>query len=466
MKLKRAIIILVVVSLTASFIALPASAAVEGDQFVDILPAASYTRVVNYNAGQEFTKPFAFCDNASRVTYTWDATVYDEKFTGFYITVTAAVKPDVVQIKQGSTIGPHECTYLGGSGNIFQYYVPNEYNINEFTVLIYYWSPVSCNVGILSVRGVRNSTVPINTCSYMFRTSFVNEAGVMENAIRDRGSNVSLPVDCFWGTDDLFGGDLFLWVGPKHYTFQDVDSITFILHSSGPLLDYVGASIVDDNDEVVAILPDELLYTQKVELVNYWDKWPYYTYEVTIDLSEVKFSGYWIQLAVALDPASYRDNGEQIGISCTSIFMTLPDFDTPWYQVFWNWLTDRLGNLQALTSSAIASAGNRIVTFMDLAKDAIVHAINGDRDDMAAAGEFEDSVSDQASELDQMNQAMQVEKPDPGSISADVNALVPGGVAPAGNVLAVVTNNSTVSTMLLLVVTIALVGYVFFGKKG
>lgn len=452
MKLKRAIILLVVVSLTAAFLALPASAAVEGDQFVDVLPSPSYTRVINDGPSQEFSKPYGWVSSSSSVSsasFTWDATVYDLKFTGYYITVTSDVQPSSLQFRYYKSHSLVDCTFLGKSGNLYQYYVSSGgSNLGQCSVVFNFATPgqivFGTNVGVLAVRGVRKSTVSINQCSYMFRTSYVNEAGILETAVRDRGSGVSLPVDCFWGTDDLFSGDLFLWVGPKHYTFQDVDSITFILHSSGPLLDYVGASIVDNNDEVVAALSDELLYTQKVELVNYWDQWPYYAYEVTIDLSEVQFSGYWIQLAVSLDPASYRENGEQIGISCTSIFMTLPDIDTPWYQVFWNWLSKHTTNLT-----------NKIIS-----------AIKGDKSDQSAADNFNDQVSQQATELEQMNQAMQVEKPDPGSISADVNALIPGGVAPAGNVLAVVTNNSTVSTMLLLVVTIALVGYVFFGKKG
>lgn len=88
-------------------------------------------------------------------------------------------------------------------------------------------------------------------------------------------------------------------------------------------------------------------------------------------------------------------------------------------------------------------------------------------DDSNDADEYEKESDQQRDDLDNMNDQMaEVSKPDVGSIQMDVSGYVDSGASQNFAVaLSGLTNNSLLVSMMCITLTIALVGYVLYGKR-
>ena len=87
--------------------------------------------------------------------------------------------------------------------------------------------------------------------------------------------------------------------------------------------------------------------------------------------------------------------------------------------------------------------------------------------DSSGADDFQDSAQEQGNELDYLNEQLNaVTKPSVDDIHTDVNAyLDPVAAAQTAVAFQGLANNSLVTTMMLITLTSALVGYILFGKR-
>lgn len=81
--------------------------------------------------------------------------------------------------------------------------------------------------------------------------------------------------------------------------------------------------------------------------------------------------------------------------------------------------------------------------------------------------DFKDSAIDKKAQIDSaVSESNNYDKPDGNAIAPDSDSYIPtGSVTGYNNVLGVITNNNLIITMLLTVCSIALIGYVLFGKR-
>lgn len=87
-------------------------------------------------------------------------------------------------------------------------------------------------------------------------------------------------------------------------------------------------------------------------------------------------------------------------------------------------------------------------------------------EDKQASDEFTESAQSQSNALNQATQESQTEKVDPNAAAGTIDGNLDfNAVNDYSNVLVVVTNNSTVVTMMLIVMCVALISYVLFGKR-
>lgn len=87
-------------------------------------------------------------------------------------------------------------------------------------------------------------------------------------------------------------------------------------------------------------------------------------------------------------------------------------------------------------------------------------------EDKQASDEFKENAQSQSNALNQATQESQTEKVDPNAAAGTIDGNLDfDAVGEYSNVLVVITNNSTVVTMMLIVMCVALISYVLFGKR-
>lgn len=140
-----------------------------------------------------------------------------------------------------------------------------------------------------------------------------------------------------------------------------------------------------------------------------------------------------------------------------------------------------LQSFQAVpTTQLIVDSINGVNNSIDSATQQIVNALNNssstglldkivnpNASDEEWVNDFENKKNEQTEELDGLVSDMDsMNKPSSGDIISDTNEYISSdSVAEYSNLLSTVTNNSIVTTMLLSALSIALVGYVLFGKR-
>lgn len=92
---------------------------------------------------------------------------------------------------------------------------------------------------------------------------------------------------------------------------------------------------------------------------------------------------------------------------------------------------------------------------------------SADPEDESAAEDFKEDAEQQRDELDDMNgQLDEVSKPDVGGIQMDVNNYIDAGSSQSlSSALVSLTSNNLIISMMCITLTIALVGYVLYGKR-
>lgn len=132
---------------------------------------------------------------------------------------------------------------------------------------------------------------------------------------------------------------------------------------------------------------------------------------------------------------------------------------------------DELGDKIDDTNDKLDDANDKLDNIgdkIDDTNDKLDDIITGTPEQNASADSFKDSVSDRADAMqDALDTMDSVDQPDISDMDVSVDTFVPetSMLAYTGPILAF-WNNSTLKGMLVMVVSLALVSFVFFGKKG
>lgn len=94
--------------------------------------------------------------------------------------------------------------------------------------------------------------------------------------------------------------------------------------------------------------------------------------------------------------------------------------------------------------------------------------LNGSDDQQGAADDFNSDMDDMTPDIkDDLDQLEQVTKPNVDNIDTDLESMVgESGVRGTNNILTMLTGYSVVTTQFVIVLTIMLIGYVLYGKRG
>lgn len=170
----------------------------------------------------------------------------------------------------------------------------------------------------------------------------------------------------------------------------------------------------------------------------------YDTYRVAVDLSNYDLSDY-DRLMISVN-GQYLQMGatiyESMGFQCWYWDYYIPtlDYDPPWYKIFWSWLTKPLNKIIDLLSDQTNDTSGKV--------------------DQNA-----EDIADQSSELEDLNEQLQaVTKP-----TVQVDQIVQDNISIGADNLTImssVLDTERIVPMLMIVCSMALLGYILFGSKG
>lgn len=430
-----------------------------GDQVItNLLPADNYGVRAS---GTEYIDS-AYPGGSTKATamyIRWNNAYSSSYFDWIYINIRSTSPLTTVRFSDEGTAAGATCELVGSYDGLYQYRINSASMIfSVFLVRIHFEGSVNgIELLIDSCYGVSNNIVPTQTASYYAFYRYIdygNPDRPLVSQFRDVGDYQveTLPYTFYKERND--NGGIYKWSYESFYVdlyefefeFKNIDKVTFLFASH--YIDEVYASLRrGDATDVLPVSYREYQGTTKIPNipsqatgsnhfnVNY--------YEITVDLSSVNMEipNQYLSLQINLEPWAVDIDTEFVYISCYGIYYSPITFEVPWYQSLWNWMK---GGFDSVNNT--------------------LHNLLGDSSG-GALGQAAGEMTQQAEEMDQANEVLNnVQRPDlnPDDLFGDSLNFSPGGMM----VLTSLTNNSVITPILLVVCTFALVGFIFFGKKG
>lgn len=340
-------------------------------------------------------------------------------------------------------------------GNIHPYYqyradVPaNEQDIEDITLRMVFPNNYTGYISLVSCLGYSDISEQISKCNvYTDKQLVTSDNGKISTNRYKSVQMVSVPYSQIHSEDVLdgyhwFRDNIYIDINKDHRKLRSYDSAEFVIDAWQPL-EVIGVSLYPANSiDPVIILPDEQFVVQSYNRPNLSPEvsnvQELITYYIKVDLSGYDLSNYTIDIGFSLEPSRSGVGSSSYEFTyfvVRDICFTLPVVDLPWYTRLWNWMSGGF--------------------------DRVVNAIVGDPSDgaMSAAGE---AMSEQASDFQSANDELaSLDQPD-----VDVDQLL-GGISfdPVGvNILTGITYNKYASSLIVIVFTFVLLGFILFGKK-
>lgn len=433
---------------------------------VDIMPANiyyAYANAVTYRGGTA-VKPYGYFSSTgfdgglSSVGWEWNAAGYDNKFDGYYITVYSTSPIDFFTVKLNSGFQVRT-TDFKISGNTYSLYVSSRnYNLSQIRITGHFDDAITAvSYGITSCFGVRDVDLDISNLSYRFTYAWY-DTGKVTQVVKSYGSSVPLPIDNTYELydpsqqlDDLTS---FFWLPQNLRPLEYAKSIQFLV--STPVDISAELALVDPstNNRILTVFDGTI--TEVTSSFKYDNTIQYYEdfYLLSFDLEGYTLGDYMLQLSVTA-PSFFTNGADNRAVHLTmhACSMTPVVTNTPWYQIYYSWVKGDLTSITDRVVNAIGSLGSSL----------------NDPESMQDVQDINNSVANKQDQANVINDKMNsVTKPNPSDVTSgtpDISGILSGSSAPL--VMSTITGggNGIFVTVLLLVFTFALVGFIFFGKR-
>lgn len=466
--LKRIIPILSCLAIVLVCIVVPVKVSADAvdKSFVNILPAAEYNaRSADGSYSINTVTARNYFPDVLNPGFRWEAEAYDMSFRGFVFTLffqgnRAPQSVDFIPYVNGPVYTAELVTRVG---NTYQYRLDFTANINIASVEIraIFAGNYTGFFSVLSCYGILSDVVSVEKLAYqVLRYTQVSGLGDSRQVLNSAGST-DLPIyltSDYEAPSSNFYDVYNFGVRNQYLKFDYLEEATFLFattHSNAS----VSAYIADDqnlwsNSPIYKTLSVDLSYsfTAKHEFVSgrYYNL---YYYTATVDLRGVDLSDKMLNFTFDALPVGDNDTIASV------LYLALkpPIEEVPWYQAFYRWIT-----------SFWSKKNNQLV---DQLTDALQQGndilVNGTPDQQQQVAAGKDNLESGASDLEQLTQDMQVTKPtvNVGDFSADV-VLGASGMNLMATPFTALWQSPTLVTVIVALVSIMLISYVFFGKKG
>lgn len=341
---------------------------------------------------------------------------------------------------------------VGVNGSRVTFRVDNHAPGSNIRININYPTSSFRVVSLLSCFGYYDVSKEIDSVDAEYRSYFMSADGTYYlTTVKD---NSALPVSYSESGSDPYNilthSEGFVFIRPDQRDLDFAESISFLVTVLGDESD-ISAALVDDNATILSPLTSLSVNAVSRSVRPQGDfMWYLTTFLVTVDLSGFDLKDKSIQLFFTSDVAESgsADSGEVSSYMCVEgcyISADVQATESWWGRVLW-WFASIRQTIRIEVREVVS---------------AIQAVFSGD-EDLKQAGNV---MSEQADQMNQAQDSMNsVERPtiDSDELLGGFLNFDTGGL----RILSALTSNAWVPQLMIVVFTLALCGYVFFGKKG
>lgn len=448
---KRVITLVVVFMVLLSCLVSPASAdAVEDNIYNLMSPINEYSFSVSSGQLVSVTDNVVKFKSSSGGVVKWDTEI-SPRISEIYISIHGTVNIPYFTVQ----INGVDRSYVVKAVKNTEYYltvsVPNTI-VEKITVAYAFPSSATGSLSVVSAYAYCDSFYALpSAMMYTQDMLFMVDTDELYRTAYENRKDNNLPAKPFnhitdysaEPVDPLLYGLVWIYNYKDDLPFDRADSITYLLTTCGNIKeDELSFYIMDESGEPKVVLPASKVSTIQRSTTAYFgsDKmqWPLYTYTITVDTSSLDLNYYYgYALHFWIDPAPiYYDQWTGWYFQLESIVARPLESKVPWYARFGKWINsgfdrvvEALGGEQ---SGALSQAGEKM------------------KEDAGAISSAGDSLG-----------AVSQPDIDSGTLINNYVNFDPVGLS----VLSCITSNPMVTSMLVVVFTFCLAGYIFFGKK-
>lgn len=516
--MKRILVLALALIMAVSSLAVPSYAAeVVPDAIVDLKYGVEYFLYQNDSLFGSKASPYEWFANITKFRADWTIS-NTVQFRTIIVGVIADRVPDAVYIGNSSP-GKAYCAYDRSVGNVHYFQTWDFLDITQaIQVHVDFNSAYTGWVGVDTIYGLYSDSIDVTNVNY-FSNAWIYDTvdpgdgvGFAQIHQVDSESNASLPVFSDWSGPSgsevyhLDHGEMFVKVPYSSHNLNLASSITYLIYSAGEIYD-VGARLEDSSGNILADLSATVSGGGESQIVwqSYENIHRLKVYTVTVDLTGYELRNKYISLSYNIDRvfASYvyeYDYGFYTQV--TGIAVSKMTSETPWYSIFAMWLknqylqiSDRIvavsntiGHFASILNSSISDVNSSIISWGQQLHSSLgsfqsgviswFESINGTLhfyfqelisifNSSGDNQQFENDVAQQGDKLDDMSGIMDsVQKPDLGSINTDLSGIVsPADTANIAQVYTMVIGDSFIPQIMTMVVVMAMMSFVLFGKR-
>lgn len=472
--------IITLVSILFVFFAIPASAAstITPDSIIDFLDSSTgYSRSTSSSSSSnvDLSLGSSYFTNITYCKFKWTNI---QSFSGsIFISVHSDRIPDSLTLQRYDGAPWESLTFVGSSGKNHSYRLDFNSTTSFYAIsLNASWnSSFTGNYKIVSFVGYSDPYLSINSFDYecdevRWYSNGVNNVNYLVSGSASTPSTiVSHTADS--SSYSIHAGIFKLIVDPSVTGYSVGSNLTVLFRHTGSLYD-VGLSIVK-NDDIVSVL-DPLPYSTVVASGAYGFGLGTVVQHnfslVSFDLEGYDFTDcdFYITGKVEAVPAGMSGNSAHYGWSLTVTGISLEPLihEMAWYDTFYYKLNTIFSNWFNQDSTFHTRVLTRLISFNNLLSS-ISTKLDVNSNLMNDSSDFGSVVTQQKNDFNSANDSLNsVAKPDMSLIETDSSVII----NPAGfNILSVPLKNifqhNLILSILIIVATCALIGYVFFGKR-
>lgn len=454
--MKRVISLILVLCLILAALAVPAMAAEAAPASVyDLLTAVEYMRFDSNGNSSVSPRSSLWFQDGLYVEFQWVPTV-DSNVSRVQLSLAAPSKPSDVLIWQGGSFV--SMTFSASFNGVYFYTFVSLNAVSPYRVRVVYDSPTSGTVALRSMYGYNDNAIDVTSVDF-FNNIFVGDPDLGYRAIVTGDSGTApLPVAADWyGPYEFYGDNEQMLYAECYYKAAApigyAQSISYLVYCVGDIRN-VGCRVEDSSGNIIAALPTivEACGDSQIIVAMHEEMYRLHVYRITADLEGYDLTGRLISLGFEVEPvhsSAVWDYAWGYYSQLTAAAFLPPVTEPNFFSRFVYWLSGRFTDV----TSSISNWGQKIVDALS--------------PDDPGSDQFKDDLQQAEDELQNMGDVMDsVTRPDINSINPAVdNIVAPSDVTMMASPLVVVFDNPYILSMFVLSFTMALAGFVLYGKR-
>lgn len=456
--MKRVLSLLLALCLIPAALAVPVGAVdVFPASVYDLLTAVEYTRIDSNGNINVSPRSSFWIEKALYAEFQWVPTV-DFPVSRIQLSITAPRKPSEVLIWLGGSFVP--LNFSASSNGVYYYTYDSLAAVSPYRVRVSFDNACTGTVALRAMYGYNDNAIDITSVDF-FNNVFIGdpELGYRDIVTGDSGTS-PLPVAADWygpyeygdygDTEQMLYAECYYKVtAPIGYA----QSISYLVYCVGDIRN-VGCRLEDSSGNIIGALSSSVEPCGDSQIIVSFHEEMYrlHVYRITADLDGYDLTGRVLSLGFEVEPvhsSAAAEYGWGYYSQLTAAAFLPPETQPNFFSRFVSWLSGRFTDLNL----TIENWGQKIV-------DAISPSDPG-------SDQFKDDLQQAEDELSHMGDVMDsVTRPNINQINPDVDNIVkPADITLVASPLAVVFDNPYILSMFVLSFTMALAGFVLFGKR-